>query len=68
MSENLDNRDDVTQSQVQEIIQRALSLSQQINATIEDVGLKNIDEQILMIIREFKAGKVFYVNTIIYIK
>ncbi|OXU30524.1 hypothetical protein TSAR_007327 [Trichomalopsis sarcophagae] len=56
MSNSLDNRQDITQLQVQHVVQRALSLSKQINATLEDVGQENIDKQAIMTIREFKAG------------
>lgn len=61
MANSLDNRQDITQLQVQHVVQRALSLSKQINATIEDVGQENIDKQAIMMIREFKAGKTLIV-------
>lgn len=60
MQKYLDDRQDITQSQVQVIVQRALSLSRQINATIDDVGQQNIEKQTVMLIREFKAGKFIF--------
>lgn len=60
MSNYLDNRRDIAQSQVQQVVQRALSLSKQINATVEDVGQENIDKQTVMMIREFKAGMIIH--------
>ena len=59
MSNFLDNRQDIALSQVQIVVQRALSLSRQINATVEDIGQENIDKQTIMMIREFKAGTFF---------
>ncbi|XP_023245224.1 serendipity locus protein alpha-like [Copidosoma floridanum] len=56
MYDCLDNREDITESQVQVLVQRALSLATQITATIEDIGQENVDKQTLMIIRELKSG------------
>lgn len=60
MSQCLDDRQDITICQVQAIVQKALSLSRQIKATVADVGQENIDKQTVMLIREFKVGKLFF--------
>lgn len=57
ISDCLDNRQSVTQFQVQEIVQRASTLSSQITATVNDIGNENIERHTIMMIRELKAGK-----------
>lgn len=56
MSECLDNRKGILQSQVQSLVQRSVALSSQISALINDIGRENIDRQTSMMIRELKAG------------
>lgn len=56
ISDCLDNREPVTQFQVQGIVQRASALSSQITAIINDIGTENIDRQTIMMTRELKAG------------
>ncbi|KAK2588705.1 hypothetical protein KPH14_001595 [Odynerus spinipes] len=56
MSDCLDNRETVTQQQVQGIVLRAVSLSSQLTATVNDIGSDNIDRQTIMMIRELKAA------------
>ncbi|XP_066595629.1 catenin alpha-like isoform X2 [Prorops nasuta] len=56
MSNCLDNREGVTMTQVQGVIQRALSLSSQLTAIVNDIGDGNIDRQTTMMIRELKAA------------
>ncbi|XP_046425922.1 uncharacterized protein LOC124182544 isoform X1 [Neodiprion fabricii] len=56
MSEYLDNREGVTQAQVQGVVQRALSLSSQIDATVEDIGRDQIERPTIMMIQELKAA------------
>lgn len=56
ISDYLDNRQPVTQFQVQDIVQRASALSSQITAVVNDIGTINIDRQTIMMTREFKAG------------
>lgn len=56
MSNCLDNREPVTQTQVQTIVLRSLSLSRQISATINDIGSDTIERQTIMMIRELKAA------------
>lgn len=64
MSQSLDDRQDITLNQVQTVVQKALSLSRQIKATVADVGQENIDKQTVMLIREFKVGEftIFYLT------
>lgn len=57
ISDCLDNRQPVTQVQVQGIVQRASALSSQVTAIVNDIGTENIDRQTIMTIRELKAGK-----------
>ncbi|KAJ8682268.1 hypothetical protein QAD02_018060 [Eretmocerus hayati] len=56
MTNCLDNGKNITQAQVQVVLHRSLSLSQQINATVADIGQENIDTPTIMIIREYKAA------------
>jgi hypothetical protein len=56
ISDCLDNRQPVTQLQVQGIVQRASCLSSQITAVVNDIGTENIDRQTIMMTRELKAG------------
>lgn len=56
ISDCLDNREPVTQLQVQGIVQRASALSSQITVIINDIGTENIDRQTIMMTRELKAG------------
>lgn len=56
MFDCLDNREAVTQQQVQSIVLRAVSLSSQLTATVNDIGSDNIDRQTIMMIRELKAA------------
>ncbi|XP_023289259.1 serendipity locus protein alpha isoform X2 [Orussus abietinus] len=55
MSDCLDNREGVTQQQVQGVVQKASSLSSQVSATVKDIG-DGIDRQTIMMIRELKAA------------
>jgi hypothetical protein len=57
MTNNLDNRQIINQFQVQVVVQRALSLFKQIDATVSDIGQENIDKRTAKIIHEFKTGK-----------
>lgn len=59
MSQSLDDRQDITLSQVQTVVQKALSLCRQIKATVADVGQENIDKHTVMLIKEFKVGRFF---------
>lgn len=61
ISDYLDNRQPVTQFQVQDIVQRASALSSQITAVVNDIGTINIDRQTIMMTREFKAA-IFEAN------
>lgn len=56
ISDCLDNRQPVTQLQVQGIVQRASTLSSQVTALINDIDVENIDRQTIMMTRELKAG------------
>ncbi|XP_076677393.1 spitting Image [Andrena cerasifolii] len=56
MSNCLDNREPVTQTQVQSVVLRSLSLSRQISTTINDIGSDIIERQTIMMIRELKAA------------
>ncbi|XP_043600324.1 uncharacterized protein LOC122575448 [Bombus pyrosoma] len=56
MTNCLDNREPVTQAQVQSIVLRSLSLSRQISITINDIGSDIIERQTIMMIRELKAA------------
>ncbi|KAI4475484.1 hypothetical protein M0804_014267 [Polistes exclamans] len=56
MSDCFDNREVVTQQQVQSIVLRAVSLSSQLTVTVSDIGSDNIDRQTIMMIRELKAA------------
>ncbi|XP_043663876.1 uncharacterized protein LOC122627111 isoform X1 [Vespula pensylvanica] len=56
MSDCFDNREAVTQQQVQSIVLRAVSLSSQLTITVNDIGSDNIDRQTIMMIRELKAA------------
>ncbi|XP_043497285.1 serendipity locus protein alpha-like isoform X2 [Polistes fuscatus] len=56
MSDCFDNREVVTQQQVQSIVLRAVSLSSQLTVTVNDIGSDNIDRQTIMMIRELKAA------------
>ncbi|XP_058791138.1 uncharacterized protein LOC131664227 isoform X2 [Phymastichus coffea] len=56
LSSCLDDHQDISQSQVKIIVQRALSLSKQVDATVEDLGQANINKYTAMIMREFKAA------------
>ncbi|XP_047371430.1 uncharacterized protein LOC124957923 isoform X2 [Vespa velutina] len=56
MSDCFDNREAVTQQQVQGIVLRAVSLSSQLTITVNDIGSDNIDRQTIMMIRELKAA------------
>ncbi|XP_031847326.1 spitting Image isoform X2 [Nomia melanderi] len=56
MSNCLDNREPVTQAQVQSVVLRSLSLSQQISTTVNDIGSDMIERQTIMMIRELKAA------------
>lgn len=60
MSDCFDNREAVTQQQVQGIVLRAVSLSSQLTITVSDIGSDNIDRQTIMMIRELKAGNIIY--------
>lgn len=59
MSDCFDNREAVTQQQVQSIVLRAVSLSSQLTITVNDIGSDNIDRQTIMMIRELKAGNTY---------
>ncbi|KAL6264078.1 hypothetical protein P5V15_004157 [Pogonomyrmex californicus] len=61
ISDCLDNREPVTQLQVQGIVQRASALSSQITAIVNDIGTENIDRQTIMMTRELKAA-IFEAN------
>ncbi|XP_054004273.1 uncharacterized protein LOC128890089 isoform X1 [Hylaeus anthracinus] len=56
MSNCLDNREPVTQTQVQSVVLRSLSLSRQISTTINDIGSDIIEKQTIMMVRELKAA------------
>lgn len=56
ISDYLDNRQPVTQLQVQGIVQRASALSSQVTTIINDIGIENIDRHTIMMTRELKAG------------
>ncbi|KYQ46813.1 Serendipity locus protein alpha, partial [Trachymyrmex zeteki] len=62
ISDCLDNREPVTQLQVQGIVQRASALSSQVTAIVNDIGTENIDRQTIMMTRELKAA-IFEANT-----
>lgn len=57
MSDCLDNRQPVTQAQVQGVVLRSVSLSHQISTTVNDIGSDMIERQTIMMIRELKAGE-----------
>ncbi|XP_011166140.1 uncharacterized protein LOC105200346 isoform X2 [Solenopsis invicta] len=61
ISDCLDNREPVTQLQVQGIVQRASALSSQVTAIVNDIGTENIDRQTIMMTRELKAA-IFEAN------
>ncbi|KZC11106.1 Serendipity locus protein alpha [Dufourea novaeangliae] len=56
MSNCLDNREPVTQTQVQNVVLRSLSLSRQISKTINDIGNDIVERQTIMMTRELKAA------------
>ncbi|XP_076241354.1 spitting Image isoform X2 [Calliopsis andreniformis] len=56
MSNCLDNREPVTQTQVQGVVLRSLSLSRQISTTINDIGSDIVERQTIMMVRELKAA------------
>ncbi|XP_076164701.1 spitting Image [Ptiloglossa arizonensis] len=56
MSNCLDNREPVTQTQVQSVVLRSLSLSRQISTTINDIGNDIVERQTIMMVRELKAA------------
>ncbi|XP_078039263.1 spitting Image [Augochlora pura] len=56
MSNCLDNREPVTQAQVQSVVLRCVSLSRQISTIINDIGSDIIERQTIMMIRELKAA------------
>lgn len=56
ISNCLDNRQPVTQLQVQGIVQCASALSSQVTTVINDIGTENIDRHTIMMTRELKAG------------
>lgn len=56
MSDCLDNRKGVTQQQVQGIVQRSLTLVNQLSITINDLGNDYFDRHTVMKIRELKAS------------
>lgn len=56
ISDCLDNRQPVTQLQVQGIVQRASTLSSQVTTIVNDIGIENIDRHTIMMTRELKAG------------
>nr|XP_033342722.1 serendipity locus protein alpha isoform X1 [Megalopta genalis] len=56
MSNCLDNREPVTQAQVQSVVLRSVSLSRQISTIINDIGSDIIERQTIMMIRELKAA------------
>jgi len=64
ISDCLDNREPVTQFQVQGIVQRASALSSQVTAIVNDIGTENIDRQTIMMTRELKAGNCTILFTI----
>jgi len=64
ISDCLDNREPVTQLQVQDIVQRASALSSQVTAIVNDIGTENIDRQTIMMTRELKAGNCTILFTI----
>jgi len=64
ISDCLDNREPVTQLQVQGIVQRASALSGQVTAIVNDIGTENIDRQTIMMTRELKAGNCIILFTI----
>lgn len=56
ISNCLDNRQPVTQLQVQGIVQYASALSSQVTTVVNDIGTENIDRHTIMMTRELKAG------------
>ncbi|XP_051160457.1 uncharacterized protein LOC127281010 isoform X2 [Leptopilina boulardi] len=56
MSDCLDNREGVTQQQVQGIVQRSLTLVNQVTITVDDLGNEHFDRHTIMKIRELKAS------------
>lgn len=56
ISDYLDNRQPVTQLQVQGIVQHASALSSQVTTIVNDIGTENIDRHTIMMTRELKAG------------
>ncbi|XP_025261740.1 serendipity locus protein alpha isoform X2 [Camponotus floridanus] len=61
ISNCLDNRQPVTQLQVQGIVQCASALSSQVTTVINDIGTENIDRHTIMMTRELKAA-IFEAN------
>ncbi|XP_011880589.1 PREDICTED: uncharacterized protein LOC105569054 [Vollenhovia emeryi] len=61
ISDCLDNREPVTQLQVQGIVQRASALSSQITTVVNDIDTEDIDRQTIMMTRELKAA-IFEAN------
>ncbi|CAL1679676.1 unnamed protein product [Lasius platythorax] len=61
ISDCLDNRQPVTQLQVQGIVQRASTLSSQVTTIVNDIGIENIDRHTIMMTRELKAA-IFEAN------
>lgn len=57
MSRSLDNLEGINQLQVKAIDKRAVSLTYQISATIDDIGRENIDEKTIKLNQELKAGE-----------
>ncbi|XP_063987001.1 serendipity locus protein alpha [Diachasmimorpha longicaudata] len=62
MSDDLDNCQPITQSQVQSIVQKACTLATQITAAVDDIGKDKLDRQTIMMIRELKAA-IFEADT-----
>lgn len=62
MSDQLNNLEDITQAQVQDVVCKASTLCTQINATVDDIGQENVDKQSKILIREFKAGNSLLIN------
>ncbi|XP_029665629.1 uncharacterized protein LOC115237013 [Formica exsecta] len=61
ISDYLDNRQPVTQLQVQGIVQHASALSSQVTTIVNDIGTENIDRHTIMMTRELKAA-IFEAN------
>ncbi|XP_043265845.1 uncharacterized protein LOC122405283 [Colletes gigas] len=56
MSNRLDNREPVTQTQVQSVVRRSLSLSRQISTTINDIGSDIVKRETVMMLIELKVA------------